>query len=78
MNLENEISKSEFRELLKLTSQGFVTSSNNINPFSTKCFTYVETRSLVFTSKMFEKHLVDDLHLYLKCHSSARVFQTFC
>ena len=53
-------------------------------PIFDQCPTYVETRQLVLTSKIFEKHLwksgmeVDDLHLYLKCHFSTGVFQTFC
>ena len=53
-----------------------------------QCSAYVQTKQLVFTSKMFEKHKwksdilckdeVDDLHLYLKCHFYTGVFQTFC
>ena len=46
--------------------------------------TYAEARQMVFTSKMFQKHLwkseilsKDDLHLDLKCHSFRDVFQTF-
>ena len=44
-----------------------------------QCSTYVETRQLVITSKMFEKHqLKSDILVKDTGHSSTGVFQRIC
>ena len=50
-------------------------------------YSYVETSSWVLLAKCLKnacgrltlnEDAVIDLHLYLKCHSSTGIFQTFC
>ena len=77
---------------ISFPGQTFLRQEDNVyvsfffKPIFDQCSTYGKTRYLVFTRKMFEKHLwksdilskVIDLHLYLKCHPSTGVFQIFC
>ena len=48
-----------------------------INPFSTNVPLMWKPDSWFLLAKCL-KRSVDDLHPYLKCHSSTGVFQTFC